>query len=141
LRHDVDTGQHTSRQASGVKRAWVHSVARGHLRMCIQPMCMRRHRVIVALTRSISWQFIALASEITQQFFILLQSPLTLSLPRTNLTLGLNLVAVGLVLRLEVEVLVRRSKEHLTAKLLANPFITINKMKMLPTYLILIQSL
>jgi hypothetical protein len=38
----------------------------------------------------------------------------------TTLSLGVNLVAVGLVLRLEVEVFVCRSKEHLTVRSLAN---------------------
>jgi hypothetical protein len=109
--------------------------------MCTHSRRTGRCRVIVALERSIASQFIAFASEITQQFFalLLLQTSLTLSLLRTTLTLGLNLVAVGLVLRLEVEVLVCRSEEHLTATLLANSCITVNGV--LPTYLILIQSL
>jgi len=38
----------------------------------------------------------------------------------TTLALGVNLVAVGLMLRLEVEVFVCRSKEHLTVRSLAN---------------------
>ena len=65
----------------------------------------------------------------------------TLLLPgsRGYLSLRFDLVAVGLVLGLEVEVLVRRSKEHLTVKLLA--LMPIRTESMLPSYLILIQSL
>jgi hypothetical protein len=56
-----------------------------------------------------------------------------------RLAFGINLVAVGLVLRLEHEVFVCRSKEHFTVKVLAKSFTTVSKISL--TYLILIQSL
>lgn len=56
-----------------------------------------------------------------------------------SLAFGINLVAVGLVLRLEHEVFVGRAKEHFTVVLLAEAFITVCKIPL--TYLILIQSL
>jgi hypothetical protein len=56
-----------------------------------------------------------------------------------KLTLSVNLVAVGLVLRLEHEVFVCRSKEHFAVALLAKSFITASQISL--THLILIQSL